>query len=101
MPSKPAKPKTKAQDQEFSTKKSIIEYRSDKDITTLFGALGETEPSISDMTRIFAELLASGQMDVGGKEKLTTRQKEVLGIIAQSQQRADEIIKLIKQKGSI
>ena len=99
MPSKPAK--ANAKDKELSTKKSIIEYRSDKDITTLFGALGETERSISDMTRIFAELPASGQMDVGGKEKLTTRQNEVLGIIAQSQQRADEIIKLIKQTGSI
>ncbi len=79
-----------------STKKSIIEYRSAKDISTLYGALGETERSIADMTRIFAELPSSGHMDAGGKEKLTTRQQEVLNIIAQSQHRADEIVKLVK-----
>ena len=86
--------------QETGTKKSVIEYRSSKDITTLFGALGEVERSIADMTQVFAALPTSGHMDVGGKEILTIQQKEVLAIIAQSQRRADEIVNLIKQKGN-
>ncbi len=93
-------PKSANQDQtELGTKKSIIEYRTSKDNSTLFGVLSEIERSIADMTRIFAELPSSGRLDVGGKEKLTTRQTEVLGIIAQSQRRADEIVRLIKQGG--
>ncbi len=91
---KSAKPKPA----ESLTKKSVIEYRSDKDITSLFGALAETERSISDMTRVFAELPASNQRGVGGEEKLTTRQQEVLNIIAQSQHRADQIVSLIREK---
>ena len=90
---------SRAQAAELDTKKSIIEYRSAKDISTLYGALGEVERSIADMTRIFAELPSSGRMDVGGREKLTTRQQEVLAIIEQSQRRADEIVKLIKPGG--
>mgnify|MGYP001604522530 CR=1 FL=1 len=97
MPSKPAASKK----QESSTKKSVIEYRSAKDISTLFGALGESERSIADMTRVFAELPSSGRLDVGGREKLTTRQKEVLSIISQSQRRADEIVQLIRRKGNL
>lgn len=97
MPRKPAASKQ----QESSTKKSVIEYRSAKDISTLFGALGESERSIADMTRVFAELPSSGRLDVGGREKLTTRQKEILAIISQSQRRADAIVNLIRRKGDI
>lgn len=98
----PSTPKTvKPSPQELGTKKSVIEYRSTKDITNLYGALGETERSIADMTRIFAEIPSSGHLDVGGKEKLTTRQQEILSIISQSQRRADEIVKLIKDSRNI
>ena len=99
MPKTPSTPKiAKTNPPELGTKKSVIEYRSTKDITNLFGALGETERSIADMTRIFAEIPSSGHLDVGGKEKLTTRQQEILSIISQSQRRADEIVRLIKGK---
>ena len=99
MPKTPSTPKTaRSNPLETSTKKSVIEYRSTKDITNLYGALGETERSIADMTRIFAELPSSGHMDVGGSEKLTTRQQEILSIISQSQRRAEQIVRLIKDR---
>ena len=102
MPRTPSTPKTaKSNVPESNTKKSVIEYRSSKDITSLYGALGETERSIADMTRVFAELPSSGHFDVGGKEKLSARQQEVLGIITQAQRRADEIVKLIKASGKM
>ncbi len=102
MPRTPKTPKMGSSDlQESSTKKSVIEYRSSKDISTLYGALGQAEQSIADMARTFAELPTSGHMDVGGKEILTSRQQEVLNVIAQTQRRADEIVKLIKQAKGI
>ncbi len=88
---------SKTQAQDSSSKKSVIEYRSTKDISSLYGVLGEIERSVADMTRVFTELPESGQRDVGGREKLSTRQQEVLAIIAQSQRRADEIVRLIKK----
>lgn len=80
------------------TKRSQIVYKKDEPVESLYDLLAETEKSIQELTRTLAELPTSRHIGVGGKLKLTEKEKIVKGELAAARARADRLLRLIEKR---
>ena len=87
MPKKEKEEKTKGQ--------SVITYKTDKPAENLYQALGKTEETIQELSRLFSECENSGHYGVKGQLKLTSKQAELKKQLDRAQERADKLMQLI------
>lgn len=78
--------------------RSVIVHKSVKPTKDLHEVLGETERTIQELARIFAELPEGKVRGVGGRRILTTKEKLLLNEIGKAQKRADSILEIIKKQ---
>ncbi len=91
--------KTTAQtDSLTETKRSQITYKKDEPVTTLYAALGEAEKTIQELTRTLAELPGSRHFGVGGKQKLTEKEKILRAELAAARARTERLLKIIERQ---
>ncbi|HRZ86273.1 MAG TPA: hypothetical protein P5287_00510 [bacterium] len=80
------------------TKRSEITYKKDARVTSLYELLARTEDTIRELTRTMAELPMSRHMDVGGKMKLTEKEKIIKQELAAARARAERLMRIIEKQ---
>jgi len=80
------------------TKRSEITYKKDTPVTNLYALLAETEGTIKELTRTLAELPTSRHYDVGGRMKLTEKEKMIRQELAAARARAERLLKIIEKQ---
>lgn len=91
----PKMPKKAIEKETFSSAKKV---KSDKPVENLYQSLAETERSIAELSRIYAELPDSNHFGIGGKMAPTLKQEVISEQLRQAQTRAQELLKLIKKE---
>jgi hypothetical protein len=92
----PIKPTPKT-DSIPETKRSQITYKKDEPVTSPYAAFGEAEKTIQELTRMLAELPGSRHFGVGGKQKLTEKEKMLKAELAAARVRVERLLKIIER----
>ena len=79
------------------TKRSEITYKKDEQATSLYAALAETEKTIQELSRTLGELPTSRHIGVGGRLKLSEKEKLIHAELAAARARAERLLQIIER----
>ena len=83
----------------MAEKKTTITYKTTpKPAEGLAQVLAETERTIQELTRMFADSASSKHIGAGGKLKLTPQQEAIQKQLADAQARHERILKILENQ---